>query len=180
VTGLKNGTIELLQSGIHKQVFKGHTNWVNAVRFARNFILSASNDKTVRVWSIEQRCLIHSFSNHSNNVTRIFALENNLFVSGSHDHSMIMWDLSTLTLNSILRSEAVSYDQIVFDNTFLIYPSGNSLKIWSTDSNSVQSQFIGHSDTVCCVAKDADFIVSAQFVCGVCGMGHKLRFSMDM
>jgi F-box and WD-40 domain protein 7 len=143
---------------IRQHIFTGHTDWLMAVKVAGKRIISASSDKIVRVWTIEQKSQLHSFVNHSDIVTCLAALGDDLFVTRSFDYSMIVWDTSNLTLNSVLSCEAVDFEKIGFDETCIVYPIGNSVKTWNT--NYVEAEFQGHSRDAFCVAKYSEIIVS--------------------
>jgi WD40 repeat protein len=89
---------------------------VNAVKFTYKDqrIISGSSDDSVRVWSIEQKCQIAYFQSHSSNVTCLAAIQDDIFVSGSEDGSMIVCNTSTLTLTSVIRPKKVQFTAIVF------------------------------------------------------------------
>jgi WD40 repeat protein len=62
---LLNERIELWKDGNRQQTFTGQTDAVKAVKFSRKRIISASGDKTVRVWSIEQKSQLYCSEYHS-------------------------------------------------------------------------------------------------------------------
>jgi WD40 repeat protein len=164
VLGFGNGMIKLWMKRILQVQFLGHTYQVNSVKFAcqDKRIISASNDKTVRVWSIEKRCQLACFTTHSDWVNCLAPLGDDFFVSGSDDFSLIVWDAISLTLSSVFRSSPVDFASILFDENRLIYPCRNCVNVWDTKSNCLVLELKGHTDIVRCVAFYADFIVSGS------------------
>jgi WD40 repeat protein len=93
------------------------------------------------------------------NLTCLATIGDDLFVSGSFDHSMIVWETAHLAFNSVFRCEAVDIQNSMLDETHIIYPSEKAVKIWSTN---FKAEFKDHSDKVLCVAKYSDFIFSGS------------------
>jgi WD40 repeat protein len=164
VIGFTNGMIQLWQKMSLLKEFSGHTNAVTAVKFdsKNKRIISASYDYTVRVWGIDEECELKSFNNHSSHVACLAAIIDDCFVSGSHDASMIIWNTSTLMLDSIIQSQRFYIHEIMIDEDHLIYPSGNSVNIWNMNSNCLDFKFEGHSEKVYCVSFYSDFIISGS------------------
>jgi WD40 repeat protein len=186
VAGLNNGTINFWQYGINKFEFTGHTKKINAVKITcgNSQIISASSDKTVRLWSIVKRCQLQFFIDHSHCLTCLASLSDSLVVSGSDDFSMIVWNTSVLSINSIVRITAVAFEFIVYEENRLIYPSFssemilnmnmknvkeernlidipfNSVMIWNIDTDCVEAKFEGGLFT--CMASYRDFMVSGS------------------
>jgi WD40 repeat protein len=121
----------------------------------------------VRVWSIEQARQISRFSNHSSYVNCLARLSDDRFISGSDDFSMIIWNLSTLTADSVITSHPIKLPESLIDGNRIIYPSGKLVQVWNLETNCVEAEFSGHSHNVFCVACDADFIVSGSGDCTV-------------
>ncbi|KAK6517899.1 hypothetical protein TWF506_005074 [Arthrobotrys conoides] len=57
-------------------IFRGHTDWVNAVRIhgASNTLFSASDDTTVKMWDLTSRACIRTFTGHVGHVQQCFPL----------------------------------------------------------------------------------------------------------
>jgi coatomer protein complex subunit alpha (xenin) len=61
------------------------------------WILSASDDQTVRLWDLERRTCVHVFTGHNHHVTcAAFHPTENLIVSASLDKTVRVWDTSRL------------------------------------------------------------------------------------
>ena len=74
---------------------QGHDEIVWAVEVAGNRLLSASADKTIRMWDIDSRRCEHVLEDHARPVLSLSVCGNKLF-SGSYDYTIKVWSLETL------------------------------------------------------------------------------------
>ena len=84
--------------GIHSCGYappQGHDEIVWAVEVAGNRLLSASADKTIRMWDIESRRCEQVLEDHARPVLSLAVAGNKLF-SGSYDYTIKVWSLDTL------------------------------------------------------------------------------------
>ncbi|WP_435367797.1 WD40 repeat domain-containing protein, partial [Staphylococcus aureus] len=67
----------------------GHTNWVRSVAFDKDgrIIISASDDKTIRVWNSSTGASLQTLSGHIDSVQCINFLGDGRIVSGSLDNT---------------------------------------------------------------------------------------------
>jgi WD40 repeat protein len=164
VAGLSSGKIQVWINGEMRIELSGHMNYVSAVLFASkgNRVISASADETVRIWSLKQGCQILSFTNHSSFVNCLSRFSDDLFISGSSDFSMILWNTSTLTIKSVISSQPVDFCESLLEENRLIYPSGALVRVWNLDRRCLEAEFRGHSGIVYCVAFSSGLIASGS------------------
>ncbi|ETO31922.1 WD-repeat protein, partial [Reticulomyxa filosa] len=85
------------------KTFIGHTDWVGSIDYStfdnNQFIYSGSDDKTVRVWDVDNNKQIQSFNGHSRNVSCVkFSLyhyynsHRHVICSSSFDKTIRFWD----------------------------------------------------------------------------------------
>ena len=74
---------------------QGHDEIVWAVEVAGTRLLSASADKTIRMWDIETRRCEHVLEDHARPVLSLSVCGSKLF-SGSYDYTIKVWSLDTL------------------------------------------------------------------------------------
>ena len=87
-------------------VLKGHTDWVRgcAVDPKGRWIVSASNDKTLRVWDAETGALLRVLEGHTGTVLGCAVnLKGRWIVSATTDNTLWVWDAETGTLLRVLK-----------------------------------------------------------------------------
>jgi WD40 repeat protein len=76
----------------------GHTDRITSVKFSPdgNCFISASADKTIKLWDLKTGKEIKTFKGHGGEVTSIdCSPDGNYFISGSTDSTIILWDIIT-------------------------------------------------------------------------------------
>ncbi|KAI9745512.1 MAG: SCF ubiquitin ligase complex subunit cdc4 [Claussenomyces sp. TS43310] len=143
-------------------------------------IITGSRDSQLRVWRLPEQggkrfmqisgtpdtdCpyFIRVLQGHNHSVRAIAAHEDTL-VSGSYDHSVRVWKISTGETVHLLRGHEQKVYSVVLDNTRKRCISGsmdNTVKIWSLDTGSCLFTLIGHSSLVGLLDLKEDRLVSA-------------------
>jgi hypothetical protein len=125
-------------------------------------MISASKDFKVHIWDTEEGCQIALLPDceHTREVFCLAMFRDNLFISGSADCSMIMWDISSFKMNSIIKAIPFDIEKSVINQNKILYPSGESLRIWDLISNEVLEEFRGHLYPVTCMALNFDLIAT--------------------
>jgi len=81
-------------------VFKAHTSAVRSVQFSRDgkSLLTASDDKSIKIWSAKKLKFQYSLLGHLNWVkSACFSPNSKLVLSGSDDKTIKLWDLNSKT-----------------------------------------------------------------------------------
>jgi WD40 repeat protein len=82
-----------------QSILYGHTHYVRSVAFSPDGrrIVSASDDKSVRVWDAETgQTVLGPLEGHTSPVSSVsFSPDGRHIVSGSHDQSVQVWDTET-------------------------------------------------------------------------------------
>jgi WD40 repeat protein len=164
VSGSKDRDIKIWINYKSIAVLKGHDKTVNAVIFANeeNFIVSASEDYLVIVWSVKYHTRLCYLVHHSHSVTCLSNLTDLMCVSGSCDGCVIVWDLSKKELFSAYSNKRFSFFHSVFWKNFLVYASMRTVVVWNLEWNCVEVEFSGHEKPVCCVDMNDVFLVSGS------------------
>jgi len=74
---------------------EGHDNWVRGVIFhpSGKFIISVSDDKTMRVWDVKTGRNLKTYDAHSHFVTCVsFNLKSPIVATGSVDQTVKIWE----------------------------------------------------------------------------------------
>jgi autophagy-related protein 16 len=147
---------------------RGCQQGVNSVQFDSDerSVLCASNDKTVRIWSLQDQRLRHTLTGHGNKVMSAKYLnDGSKVISGSHDRTLILWDIAkgqrihTFMVGSSCNDVAIGYGM---GCTFISGHFDKRVRLWDekTKTNveialegrvtSVDVSPDGHSLLCCC------------------------------
>ncbi|OJA03497.1 hypothetical protein BGC33_04250, partial [Bathymodiolus thermophilus thioautotrophic gill symbiont] len=151
----------------------GHSS-INSVAISADnrFIVSAGDDKTVRLWDRKTQQPIGSpLQGHSDWVSSVaISADNRFIVSAGYDETVRLWDRKTQQpIGSPLQghSGGVSSVAISADNRFIVSAGDDeTVRLWDRKTQQpIGSPLQGHSDWVRSVAISADnrFIVSAGY-----------------
>ncbi|TPX67922.1 hypothetical protein SpCBS45565_g03476 [Spizellomyces sp. 'palustris'] len=111
-------------------VFKAHTSSVRTVQFSRDgdSLLTASDDKTIKLWSTHRTKFQYTLAGHLNWVrTARFSPDSRLIVSGSDDKTVKLWDLGS---KSCVRTY---WDHTGMVSSVAFHPAGTVVASASTD-----------------------------------------------
>ena len=92
--GGDEGRINLLSNSLeHMGYFCGHKEYILSLcAVSSNILASGSGDRTIKIWDIEDRCIMSTLSGHTYWVSALCYVREGVFVSGSYDKSLIIWD----------------------------------------------------------------------------------------
>lgn len=116
--------------------FKGHEGWIESACFNPNsdLIVTASRDKTVRIWDVHSRSCLHVMEGHSHWVrSASFSPNGAYIVSASQDKTIRIWDVYTGLCLHILRGHTdwINYASFSQDGKYIVSASDDkSIKIW--------------------------------------------------
>ena len=96
----------------------GHTSSIDSIAFSLDarYIASGSNDKTVKIWDIETKTVIRTFSGHSNSVDLLaFSPDGKILASNAVlDNKIKLWNVQTGLEIKTLQGHLVLLDQLFF------------------------------------------------------------------
>ncbi|MCI0695865.1 NB-ARC domain-containing protein [candidate division KSB1 bacterium] len=153
------------------RTLEGHSKYVNAVAITPDgkYAVSASSDKTLKVWDLTSGQTLRTLEGHSDEVNSVAITPNGEYaVSASKDKTLKVWDL---TSGQVLRTlvghiSAVYAVAITPDGKYAVSASKDkTLKVWDLASGQVLQTLEGHSALVNNVAitPDGKYAVSASF-----------------
>ncbi|MBI1921866.1 MAG: protein kinase [Geobacter sp.] len=157
--GIKGlGRHSAIRSGWHAATFKGHNDSVLSVTFSPDglYVLSGSDDKTLKLWETAIGKELRRFEGHSDSVWAVsFSPDGRYVLSGSSDKTLRLWE--TATGKELRRFEGHSdwVHSVAFspDGRYILSGSFDfTLKLWETATGKEIRQFKGHSNFVFSVA----------------------------
>ena len=129
-------------------------------------VVSASDDRTLRVWDANSCETLSVLKGHSDVISVVTPLHDNRVVSGSNDGTLRIWDTdSGETLHVMAGHSRTITDVVVLDDGCIASASDDrTLRVWDTDSGEALCICQGHEGTVWAIAALPDRrIVSASF-----------------
>lgn len=132
-----------------KPIKNGHKNSINSIAINGDLIASASDDKTIKVWSIETGKLMNTLKGHTNGVLSV-AIDAKYIVSGSKDNTMKIWNINTgECIKSLEHSQWVS--NVCINKDRIVSGSNDDIiKIWTKEGDCLQTIAIDTGAINCC------------------------------
>lgn len=122
-----------------KDNLKQNTNSpISALLFSNKNLISGSFDSEINVWDIDDNNFIFNtiLNGHSNKITCLININNNLFASSSSDNNIIIWEQNKLLYT--LKSHSSDINSIVYNQKYEILISGSmdgNTTLWQTTGN---------------------------------------------
>ncbi|KAJ2656879.1 hypothetical protein IWW48_004803 [Coemansia sp. RSA 1200] len=130
------------RSGGYTDTFelRGHTVAINAVHLHGNTLVSASGDRTIKVWNLVTRSCVMTLEDHARGVACL-DFDGSVIASGSSDRSIRVWDAATGVCQRVIPNAHSDLVRTVMVNRRMdILVSGSydeSIKIWSLSTGTL-------------------------------------------
>ena len=144
------------------QTLTGHADPVWSMVLTNNgqTLVSASADKTIKVWNLETKKTIATLPGHRDTVRAIaLSADEQTLASGSGDQTIKIWNFQTFELMKRLIPHAGPVWSVALSHDGQILVSGNedgSIKIWNLYSDKLLHTIQGHQGRVFSVAISPD------------------------
>jgi predicted nucleotide-binding protein len=143
---------------------KGRRHWVNGVAITPDgrWAVSASGDKTLRVWDLESESgqSVRTLKGHTGSVSLVaITPDSGRAVSASRDNTLRVWDLQSSQSVSMLKGHShwVTGVAITTDGRWAVSASlDKTLRVWDLQSGRSLRTLKGHTDFVNAVAVTPD------------------------
>ncbi|MBW4433613.1 MAG: caspase family protein [Pelatocladus maniniholoensis HA4357-MV3] len=127
------------------QRFQGHKDAVTSVAFSPDgqYIVSGSDDKTLRLWDNQGRLIGQPFQGHEGAVTSVaFSPDGKHIVSGSRDRKVRLWDIQGDPIRQPLQGHENDVMSVAFspDGTYIISGSSDgTVRLWDIHSHASEN-----------------------------------------
>ena len=130
--------------------FNQHTERVNSIQVDEksNKLISASNDKTIKIWNLNSGECLKTLNDHQDSVTSIL-ITSTAFISGSIDKTVKIWDLNTYEcLETLENNVGVSSLCLMPNNQIACGGFNGYINIWSLKNSGQIKEFKAHNDYI--------------------------------
>jgi len=133
--------------------FKGHRDTVSALAFRQiqspaTELFSASHDRTVKLWDIDELAYIETLFGHQAEITSIDALQQRRAVTSSVDRTVRLWKVDAQSQLVFRGKQTASIDTIsmLSENSFVSGSQDGSIALWTaTNKKPIQMRKIAHT-----------------------------------
>ncbi|CDR42608.1 CYFA0S10e00210g1_1 [Cyberlindnera fabianii] len=140
----------------------GHSGTVYGLSFSpdNRYLLSSSEDKTTRLWSMDTYTALVSYKGHNHPVWDVkFSPFGHYFVTGSHDQTARLWSCDHIYPLRIFAGHLGDVDTVEFhpNSTYVFTGSADkSCRMWDVQKGNSVRIFSGHTGAVNAIAVSPD------------------------
>jgi WD40 repeat protein len=130
-----------------------HKNFVNSAQFSPDgkYIVSASRDKTAKIWEVASGKLLHVLRGHTFGLSSAqFSPDGKFIVTTSCDQTAKIWDVSTGKLiQKLIHTGCVSQAFFSPDGNYIVTASEDgTVNIWNLTSGKLLHVLRGHTSMI--------------------------------
>lgn len=154
-TSLRAGTYETRNCD-------GHQDKVNCLKVKDGMLISASDDRTIKIWDLASGELIRSLDGHQGDVTCL-EVNDGMLISGSLDGTIKIWDIATgQELHSLdSYQDSIQYLEVK-DDTLISVSYNGTIKTWNLVNVQEIHSFTTHQDGINCLK-----VKDGMLICGL-------------
>ncbi|EFA85454.1 fatty acyl-CoA synthetase [Heterostelium album PN500] len=127
----------------------GHQAGITCLQFKGNRLISGSSDSTLRIWDLSTGECLHILRGHTDGVSCLTLIDDNMIASGSLDNTINLWSIETGKLLHSFAKHVTGITCLYYKNNLLISGTmGGVLNVIDLPSRIVLQTLHGHSDRV--------------------------------
>jgi len=145
-----------------RRILPGHDAGIYGMAWSPDgrFLASASEDKTIRIWNVEDGAMTRQLEGHEGFVECVsWSPEGNALASGSQDNTVRLWEIKSDTFTKILGRHEDNVLSVAWSSDKHLLASGSidrSTKVWDLKDSKLLRVYDGQNDAVNCVSWSPD------------------------
>ena len=152
--GYSHNNILILNAitGMRTSVLSGHTHGVHALAFSLDgtFLVSGSNDTTVKLWDVQTGGVVKTFYGHIHGICCVsISPDCTTIASGSGDHTINLWDTLTGKCCCVIKEHMHEATSISFSpsNSQLLMSASydNTIRQWDINGHQIGPAYDGNN-----------------------------------
>lgn len=167
------------------RLLKGHMGPVHAAIFASSYVVSAGDDRVIKLWNLASERVEVELDGHTDSIRsmcRIESVGQNWIASGSYDGTVRVWDLdadcvrSPKVVGELVDADAgasifcfnhgahVEAIACVPGGSLLLSAGGNVVRLWDLSSGKLVEELAGHTKAITgvTISPDGAFMLSTS------------------
>jgi WD40 repeat protein len=139
--------------------FYQHEDFVHSIQVIEdaNRLISASYDKTIKIWDLQSGECLKTLNEHSLGAKSVLIYKNNKFISGSFDKTIKIWDLERLEcIETLNNNSGVTSLLLLSDNILASGLFDGRINIWSLYEKKIVKSIEAHQKWITCLKKSKD------------------------
>lgn len=170
IYGTDDGTIFTLSLPSNTLTsLEGHTAHITSLKLTtdNSFIVSLSDDKTIRIWSLEDHTEYAVLEGHTEIPTQLVITNDDQYIlSGGEDNTVILWDIESRAQLAVFEhDDHILSLTVSYDGLYGISGAKDcTVRIWNIEERKEEAVLNGHQDWVWSVAvtRNREFIISGS------------------
>ncbi|WP_204102141.1 MULTISPECIES: protein kinase [Spirulina sp. CCY15215] len=166
----REGRIEKGKNIPIAKTLTGHTSFINdlAISPDSRLLISASADKTIKVWELETGKLLKTLTGNTSFVNALaITFDGNFLIAASADKTIRIWNLETGAIVKTLNRHTSFVDAILMssDGQILVSTGADkTIRIWNIETGEMLHVLQGHSGFVnaLAISSDGETLVSGS------------------
>jgi WD40 repeat protein len=168
----------------------GHLDVVNSfVVLGNGYLVSASDDSTIKIWNPHDGSLVETLNQHAGQVKSLDLLPNSFLISGSSDYTIRVWNTKNFDLLQTFRAHQMeAYSMVALSSNLIAVGDGSSqgkIAICNLNNNNVDRFIKAYSSGMvrCLAVLNNGWLASGSFENGLIKLwnpydGHLMKTLM--